>query len=173
MIMPPTSSSKTSYLCLFAPVIFALASAATFDPLSSILFWLALLVAGILSLGFLYLIIVGKFKLASVALTVGLLLVLLIPLDPVSLRMIQMREKIDVAFNGERYKTDAQENRLPDGSAIWIIGHQHLREFRLFYAETPQTFQGIASGFDSYGCKVSTRRVNEVFGLLTLDCIED
>lgn len=173
MITRPTSSSKSYYFCLFAPVIFVLASAATFDPLSSILFWLALLSAAILVLVFVDLVIAGKLKRASVAGTAGLLLALLIPLDAISLRLIQLRAYIDVALHGDIYKKDAQHSGLAGGAANWVIGRQHLREYRLFYAEDPRILQGAASGFDSYGCKVTTRSVNEAFGLLTLDCVEN
>lgn len=142
MITPLTCSSKSSYFCLIAPVIFLLASAATFDPLSYILFWLALVSAGMLVLVFAYLMIAGELKLVSLAGMAGLLLALLIPLDSISLRLIQIRANIDVAFHGEIYKKDARKSGLTEGSANWTIGHQHLREYRLFYAENPQIFQG-------------------------------
>lgn len=162
--LPPTAT-----LCwLSTPFFLIVGSAATFDPVSTILFFGGLASAAVLLLVLIYFALSAQFVLALCAVAVEVTLALLIPLESTALQMIQLREKGACMFRGDAYKQYARSLKSPDGAGTWVIGHQQLAEYRLFLAPDQQTFDSVAHGFEWADCTISARRVNAEFGLLRL-----
>lgn len=166
-----TPMNKHKKLLLSTPFALILMSASTFDPISSTLFFVGLICGGVLLLHLLYLVFAWQYKRMLFDVVALLAFVLLFPQDSIAPTLIQIRMKTMVALNSEMYRKEAEKKILPDGSAVWAIGHQNLTEYRLIFTPDRLKIEAAGAGDDYDNCRTTTRIVNKEFGLLTITCI--